>query len=61
MKHLIILATATEKRDDETGEHTFRVGQLAAWIAEEMGCDKSFVDYIKIAARLHDIGKIGIT
>ncbi|MEZ4632302.1 MAG: hypothetical protein R2880_16595 [Deinococcales bacterium] len=29
------LATAGEKRDDETGEHTFRVGQLAAWIAEK--------------------------
>ena len=54
------LAIAGEKRDDDTGEHTDRVGTMSALIAKEMNCDPTFIQMIEVAAKLHDIGKIGI-
>ncbi len=54
------LAIAGEKRDDDTGEHTDRVGRVSALIAKGMDCDPTFVQMIEVAAKLHDIGKIGI-
>lgn len=54
------LALAAEFRDDQTGEHTRRVGRLCSVIAEALGEDSSFVDAIGTAALLHDLGKIGI-
>jgi putative two-component system response regulator len=54
------LAAAAEFRDDETGEHTQRVGQLAALLATEVGLSADRVDLIRRAAPLHDVGKIGI-
>ncbi len=55
------LALAAEYRDDSTGKHTLRVGQLSALIAQELGWDDDQVELIKLAARLHDVGKIGIS
>ena len=55
-----ILNKVSEFRDDETHEHTLRVGWLAGRIAEQMGFDASFVTRMQFAAPLHDIGKIGI-
>ena len=54
------LARAAEFRDDETGEHTRRVGQLAGAIAQELGLDPEEVSLIQQVAPLHDVGKIGI-
>ncbi|WP_424952437.1 HD domain-containing phosphohydrolase [Deinococcus sp.] len=54
------LAMAAEFRDDVTGEHTRRVGIGAALIAESLGLSREFTETIQIAARLHDVGKIGI-
>jgi putative two-component system response regulator len=54
------LGLATEYRDDDTKAHTFRVGEMAAAIAEELGMDKEYVNQIRLAAPLHDLGKIGI-
>ena len=54
------LALAAEFRDDDTGEHTRRVGKLSAQIAQAMIEDAAFVDSIGAAALLHDLGKIGI-
>ena len=54
------LAEAAEFRDDATGKHTFRVGTITALVAEELGFSGDFVDLINKAARLHDLGKIGI-
>ena len=53
------LALAGERRDDQTGEHTRRVGDLAAAIAQALGLTKRKVHLIRLAARLHDLGKIG--
>jgi putative two-component system response regulator len=55
------LATAVEFRDDDTGDHTKRVGLLSARLAEAVGLDASTVELIKRAAPLHDIGKVGIS
>lgn len=54
------LALAAEFRDDNTGEHTRRVGQLAGAIAREMGLAGETSLTIERAAPLHDVGKIGI-
>jgi putative two-component system response regulator len=54
------LAMAGERRDDETGEHTKRVGELSATIANSMGLAKRTVQLIRLAAGLHDLGKIGV-
>ena len=55
------LAMAAEFRDDATGEHTRRVGIGAALIAEALGLSPDFTETLQIAARLHDVGKIGIS
>lgn len=54
------LAVTAELRDDATGEHSYRVGRLAALLAAEVGCDDDTCFMMELAARLHDIGKIGI-
>ncbi len=54
------LAAAAEFRDDDTGEHTHRVGHLAAALATGVGLSVAQVDLIGRAAPLHDVGKIGI-
>jgi putative two-component system response regulator len=51
---------AAELRDDSTGEHSYRVGRLASLLAKSLGCDDDMIFMIDIAARLHDIGKVGI-
>jgi putative nucleotidyltransferase with HDIG domain len=54
------LALAAEYRDDQTGEHTRRVGQMSALIARALGLSDTEVELIRQASPLHDIGKIGI-
>jgi len=57
---LIRLAKAAEYRDDDTGEHTWRVARTSALLAQELGLDGDRVDLVLRAARLHDVGKIAI-
>lgn len=54
------LALAAEYRDDDTGEHTRRVGRNAALLAEALGLPAAECEVIGFAAQLHDVGKIGI-
>lgn len=54
------LARAAEYRDDNTGQHTERVGQMAALIAQQIGLPDSQVSLIRRAAPLHDVGKLGV-
>lgn len=54
------LAQAAEFRDDDTGQHTQRVGELSARLARVAGLDNNVVEHLRLAAPLHDIGKIGI-
>jgi HD-GYP domain-containing protein (c-di-GMP phosphodiesterase class II) len=55
------LALAAEYRDDNTGQHTYRVGNFAALLAQAIGMPEPEVKALRIAARLHDVGKIGIS
>lgn len=54
------LARAAEYRDDATGRHQQRVGDLSALLAEHMGFDPERIEILRQAAPLHDVGKIGI-
>ncbi|HEX4566786.1 MAG TPA: HD domain-containing phosphohydrolase [Vicinamibacterales bacterium] len=54
------LAVAAEFRDDNTGQHTQRVGQMSALLATELGLPDSQVALLRRAAELHDVGKIGV-
>ena len=54
------LAIVAEFRDDNTGQHTARVGEIAAKIAGRLGWSALQVDQLRLAARLHDIGKIAL-
>lgn len=54
------LAQAAEFRDDETGQHTRRVGEQSAALARKIGMNEAEVELIRQAAPLHDVGKIGI-
>jgi putative two-component system response regulator len=60
MEMLERLAVTAELRDDSTGEHSYRVGKLASLLAHEFGCDEDTCFMVDLAARLHDIGKIGV-
>jgi PAS domain S-box-containing protein/putative nucleotidyltransferase with HDIG domain len=54
------LALAAEFRDDDTGQHTRRVGELSAALARTVGLPEAEVELVRHAAPLHDLGKIGI-
>ncbi|MFL5846395.1 MAG: HD domain-containing phosphohydrolase [Solirubrobacteraceae bacterium] len=54
------LALAGEYRDDDTRQHTKRVGIASGLLAAELGLDAAIADIIETAAPLHDLGKIGI-
>ncbi len=54
------LARAAEYRDDNTGEHTRRVGRLAGLLARTLALSADDVEMIERAAALHDVGKVGV-
>jgi putative two-component system response regulator len=54
------LARAAEFRDDNTGNHVIRVGRYARIVGAGLGLDDQFLAVLEQAAKLHDIGKIGI-
>jgi putative two-component system response regulator len=54
------LAAAVEFRDDDTGNHTKRVADVSAKLAETIKLESATVELIRRAAPLHDIGKVGI-
>ncbi len=53
------LAIAAEYRDLETGNHIRRIGEYARVIAAELGWSGKRQEMIRMAAPLHDGGKIG--
>jgi len=54
------ISLVTEARDAYTAGHQRRVTKLAVAIAKEMGFPKDRVEGIKIAALIHDVGKINL-
>jgi putative nucleotidyltransferase with HDIG domain len=56
---LEMLSVVIDSVDRETHNHSFRVSIIAEMIARSMGCPQNDVENIRIAALLHDLGKIG--
>lgn len=54
------LIAALEARDPYTKGHSEAVARLVAQIGQQMNADAETIDSLIIAAKLHDIGKIGI-
>lgn len=58
---LAILAKFIDAVDSYTQEHSMRVSDLAAEIAEHMDLPDDDVESVRVAGLLHDIGKIDIS
>jgi putative two-component system response regulator len=54
------MALTVELREEESGEHAFRVAMWAHLLALEHGLAPELAQRIELAARLHDIGKVVI-
>ena len=54
------LAASIDARDSLTAGHSERVTEYAIAICEEMNMPSEFTEVIRVAAQLHDYGKIGI-
>lgn len=59
-KTIELLADAVDKRDPYTFQHSLRVGNYADRMARRIGLDLEELENIAFAARIHDLGKIGI-
>lgn len=54
------LSMAVETRDQETGDHIERMGRYCSLLGEKLGWDSERCELMRIAAPLHDVGKIAI-
>jgi putative nucleotidyltransferase with HDIG domain len=54
------LINAMEAKDVYLRGHSRRVSEQAASVAEELGLEPDLVENVRLAGRLHDVGKIGI-
>ncbi|WP_286240701.1 response regulator [Neptuniibacter halophilus] len=57
---IYILGEAVEKRSKETGAHVKRVAEISALLASAYGTNQVFVENLRLASPLHDLGKIAI-
>ena len=55
-----VVASMVEKRDPYTAGHERRVAALALAIAGEMGLDEERTEGLRLAATIHDLGKVAI-
>jgi HD-GYP domain-containing protein (c-di-GMP phosphodiesterase class II) len=55
-----VLARAVDVRDDYTGRHSAQVGELARRVGERLGMTGDEITLLVCAARLHDVGKLGV-
>lgn len=54
------LAAAADWRDTDTAQHINRVGEYCAHLASWAGCRPEFVEEIRMASKMHDVGKLGV-
>jgi putative two-component system response regulator len=54
------LVAASQHRHMETGAHVRRIGLYAAVLARSLGWSPEAVEDIRLAAPMHDVGKIGV-
>lgn len=57
---IVRLVTASGCRDEETGQHILRMGEYAATLAQALGWDEKATEEMRLAATMHDVGKIGV-
>ena len=57
---LKLLASVVEMRDPFTAGHQQNVTYLSVLIAQEMGLEEDIIEAVRMAATVHDIGKIRI-
>ncbi len=60
LKIIYKLSTAAEFKDEDTSLHTKRVAYYSEIIVSGLEVESEFKELIKIAAPMHDVGKIGI-
>ena len=60
MGSIQMLAGAVDEKDPYTRGHSDRVTRYSVAIATEMGLPGDEIEQVRIAAQLHDVGKIGI-
>lgn len=53
------LVNALEAKDPYMRGHSARVADMSATIAHQLGLSEEEVEHVRVAGRLHDIGKIG--
>ncbi len=54
------LSRATERRDNETGDHIVRMSRISGIVAEALGMSEEDCHLVEIASQMHDIGKVAI-
>jgi PAS domain S-box-containing protein len=54
------LARAVELRDEETGAHVERMAALSELLGTSVGLDRRRTAMLRLAAQMHDAGKVGI-
>lgn len=54
------LAATIDARDPLTAGHSNRVTEYAVGICQEMGLPRSYTEMVRVAALLHDYGKVGV-
>ena len=66
-RHAIVtaLATLADYRDNETGQHVLRIGEYTTVLARELAdrfdeIDEQWIERLRLASMLHDIGKVGV-
>jgi putative two-component system response regulator len=57
---LQILALAAEYREDNTGQHARRVGEISALLGRSLGLSENDVEVVRRAAPLHDLGMLAV-
>jgi putative nucleotidyltransferase with HDIG domain len=55
-----MLAGAVDEKDPYTRGHSDRVTRYSVLIARELGLTEQSLEVVRVAAQLHDVGKIGI-
>jgi putative nucleotidyltransferase with HDIG domain len=60
MSTLFALSRAIEARDPHASGHAARVGVMAEIVAERLGWDEVDIEVLRMAAALHDVGKLWV-
>jgi putative nucleotidyltransferase with HDIG domain len=60
LRSVEVMALMLEARDRHTAEHSSRAAVYSVAVAKELGLPDKRVEAIRVAAQLHDVGKIGI-